>query len=108
MKISVKEGSTVIKEFEGRYLGLVDEDEWKWLINKPEIAHKAFTSESRPLQHSYNSIGKRGLFASTTYQNAYSRVLFLTPVIKYTIIVNNALMITCKDGREYIAEETTK
>jgi hypothetical protein len=108
VKIAIKEGANILKDFEGRYLGLVDEDEWKFLINKPDVAHKAFTSESLPLKQSHNSIGKRALFASTTYQPVYSRVLFLTPVIKYAIMFNEALVATCKDNKEYIAEEVKK
>lgn len=108
VKIEIKEGEHVLKSFEGRYLGLVDAEEWQFLINKPDIAHKAFTSESLPLAQCYNSIGKRALFASTTYQPAYSRVLFLTPVIKYIIMLNGALVATCKDNKEYVAEEVKK
>jgi hypothetical protein len=108
VKILIKSGNLVLKDFEGRYLGLVDDDEWGFLVNKPDIAHKAFTSESLPLAQCYNSIGKRALFASTTYQPAYSRVLFLTPVIKYIIMLNGALVATCKDNKEYVAEEVKK
>jgi hypothetical protein len=107
-KIKIKEGGTVIKEFEGRFLGLVGEEECKWLINRPEVAHRAFTSESVPLVYSYDTIGKRALFATTTFHNQYSRVLFLTPAAKYTIRYDNEIIFSCKDNKEYVVEEVVK
>lgn len=108
VQIKIKEYNTTIKEFEGRFLGLVEDDGYKQLLNRPEVAHRAFTSPSDSITNTHNSVGMRAVFATTTYHPQYCRSLVVTPPIKYSITCNDVLTITCKDNKEYVVEEVKK
>lgn len=113
IKVTIRDGDVDIKEFEGRFLGFISSDECNYLINRGEIAHKAFTSQSSPLDHSYAAVGRRALVATTTYHEQYTRSLFITPVIKYSIVNYSAktggqLILTGVDNKEYILEDVVK
>lgn len=101
VKITINES----KEFTGRLIGLVDNEECRAIMNVKNAARKIFTSETLPL----GKIGgmyrdRRFIVATTHYSSDKRREIFISPTIKFLSFRYGKRTFECEDGNKYTLE----
>lgn len=106
VKVCIKIEKSNTNEFTGRFLGSVNSDEFNWIINNPEIAERKFTAQSVPIHSLIISPGNRVVIATMMFNNVYDKILFLTPVINYTLSDSDkTITVVCNDNARYTIME---
>jgi hypothetical protein len=87
----------------GRFIGIIEDEECRALINSPGAGKKVFTSESMPIDLITSACyGKRFIVATSDYMGTgLSRVVFVSPAIRYMSYINGHKNFKCEDDSEY-------
>ena len=115
LKISIGEPTVSIhrkpsKFFTGRLIGFIDKEILRAIVNTPEAARKIYTSDDIEIKETpdylMSSRGLRFVIATADYTEL-KRLVFISPVIKFTALIYRGRIFTCMNGKEYRVEEAT-
>lgn len=96
------------KSFTGRLIGLMDREETRAVVNTPDAARKIYTSADISIgdlsTSTVFSSGVRFVIATDDYTDL-KRIVFISPIIRFTSLIHKGRIYTCCNSKEYRVEE---
>lgn len=104
--IRLRETITPLTSFEGRFLGIITDEDRKACINVKDAASRISTSPSVSLDViKPNSVqGKYLVFVTDDYRED-ERIVFITPKVSFTRWDRKSYILVCTDKKDYLVEE---
>lgn len=107
--VTVRPKETIqnVCSFKARFLGIIDRDDRRAIVNTEKAADRIATSPSiNPNRiSSTDMMDKFLVFVTDEISENGNRTVFITPRVKYLRYQSRQRVLACADDRDYVVEE---